>query len=784
MKKIKKLFTLIIFLFPFLSATPQTATIEGAVKDAGTKETLIGVNIVTDKNIGVITDINGKYSLSLDPGTHIITFQYVGYKPEKREISLNSGDRLRLNINIEADVRVLDAIVVSAGRFEQKISDVTVSMEIIKPSLIENNNIISLEDAIQRVPGVYVMDDQVSIRGGSGYSYGAGSRTLLLVDDIPMLTGASGEARWDFAPIENIHQVEIIKGASSALYGSSALNGVINIRTGFPGAKPLTTIIMSSGIYGNPKREAIKWWDTFSPFFANTRFSHSQRFNNFDLVIGGNVTTDYTYKENENEQRYRFNANLRYRDKKIKGLSYGVNANYMERSGDIFLLWLDGDSGVWRVNPSYQQSFHNTSFNIYPYITYYPNEKTRHNLKTRVYSIKNINNTEQTNYDDLYYAEYQFQKYLANNFTFTTGVNGTYNESISEIYGDRRHFGSNLALFSQVDKKLFDKLNLSFGARLEGYRIDEDNLNFRPVLRSGLSYAITKQTFIRSSFGMGYRYPTISEKFTATGAGGINIFPNHYLKDETGWSAEIGIKRGFNISEWNGYIDVAGFWTEYKNMIEFMFGYHNPDSVELIIFPPDHPNYFTNWVGFKAENVRNARITGVDISVVGDGKFFGLPATLLAGYTYTNPIDMDANKLMYKSLHSTSLNILKYRFYHNAKFDFEIKYKKVVVGFNAEYCSHIMNIDKAFEDTVRFPNGIAIAPPYAPEAVFLMPGLYEYRQKNNNGYVVFDARLGWSVSDNVRLTASIRNLFNKEYMMRPADVRAPRTYIIQLNIKI
>ena len=57
---------------------------------------------------------------------------------------------------------------------------------------------------------------------------------MVLVDDMPLISGDAGQVQWKLIATENINQVEVIKGASSALYGSSALNGVINIRTAFP----------------------------------------------------------------------------------------------------------------------------------------------------------------------------------------------------------------------------------------------------------------------------------------------------------------------------------------------------------------------------------------------------------------------------------------------------------------------------------------------------------------------------------------------------------------------
>ena len=127
------------------------------------------------------------------------------------------------------------------GKYEQKIEEITVSMEVIKPSLIENKNTTNIQTAMDQVPGVNITDGQANIRGGSGWSYGAGTRVLVLVDDMPLISGDAGQVQWKLIATENINQVEVIKGASSALYGSSALNGIINIRTAFPSQKDINT---------------------------------------------------------------------------------------------------------------------------------------------------------------------------------------------------------------------------------------------------------------------------------------------------------------------------------------------------------------------------------------------------------------------------------------------------------------------------------------------------------------------------------------------------------------
>ena len=140
-------------------------------------------------------------------------------------------------------------MVISANKYEEKLGDVSVSMAIIKPDLIENKATRDAESIIEQVPGVQINENQVSIRGGSGWSYGAGSRVMVMVDGMPRLAGDANDIKWTAIPLENISQIEILKGASSVLYGSSALNGVINIRTKYPKEKPITKINISNGFY-------------------------------------------------------------------------------------------------------------------------------------------------------------------------------------------------------------------------------------------------------------------------------------------------------------------------------------------------------------------------------------------------------------------------------------------------------------------------------------------------------------------------------------------------------
>jgi outer membrane cobalamin receptor len=581
-----------LLLFISFAAFSQKAEISGRVTDFETGDSLPGVNVLSGVSQGVATDENGDFKISVEPGKIRLQFRFIGYQTLIKNLDLMPGEQLSLHIKLQPETHLLNETVVSASRYEQKISDVIVSMEIINTAKIDNTHTLSIETALQQVPGVMFLDDQVSIRSGNGYSYGVGSRVLLLLDDLPMLTGSGGEAKWDFIPLENLAQVEVIKGASSALYGSSALNGVINVRTAWPEQKPQTNIMLYGGLYGQPKREEIAWWDG-SPFYSGIRLSHSRMIGNFDVVAGVNVFKDEGYREGENEETARFNINTRYRSQKVKGLSGGVNMNAMRSEGGNFLLWLDGDTGVYRPSPTFDQYFRNTRFNLDPHLTYHTPNNGRHSLKGRIYQVSYDNDTIMYNHDDSYFAEYQYLKRWNNGWSLTAGASATYIYSNSNLFGNQKHDATNHSVYFQSERK-FRKLSLSLGGRYEWHAINSERQKSRPLLRAGLNYQVAPYTFIRSSFGQGYRYPAIAEKYAATEAGALKVFPNEDLEPEYGWNAEIGLKQGFAFRDVQGYLDVALFWSEYQNMIEFSFGQHYPDSITNPTF-----NQYLQYTGLR-----------------------------------------------------------------------------------------------------------------------------------------------------------------------------------------
>ncbi len=793
----RKIFYFLIGILCSVNSIAQQATVKGTIFNGKLKETIPGVNVVISDSMGVVSDIDGKYSIKVNPGKVTITYKYVGFTPVVNTYSLKPGQTIIQDIEMYETSMVIEGIVVSAGKFEQKLSDVTISMAVLKPDQIERQNTNNVSEVINKVPGIDIFDGQPSIRSGSGYSYGAGSRVLVMVDDLPMLSADAGDAKWNFMPVENISQVEIIKGASSALFGSSALNGVINLRTAFPKDRPQTKITINEGVYMNPKRKELIWWDKYNPEYSNTlfskiinplsllgmknpgfggvNFSHLQKFGQFDLVVGGHLYENQGFRYPNGEFRARGNVNLRYRVKKIEGLSFGLNTNAMYSKISTFFLWQNADSGAYLQRPDAITHTNEFRINVDPYFLYFNKRGSKYSLKLRYFRTSNLfpDEPDKNNVADLYYGDYQYQRNFKGKHNLTAGVSGSYSNTQAELFGE--HDGVNISLYTQYDAKFWNKLTLSLGLRGEYYRIDtaqsESTFSYKingkvhslpimPVFRAGVNYQAAKYTFIRASFGQGYRFPSVAEKFIKTNLGGLNIFPNKSLKPETGWSAEVGIKQGVKIGHWNGYLDVAGFWTEYRDMMEFTFGIYKPDTA---LYPT------LNDVGFKSINVGHARINGIDATFTGQGTLFGFPATILAGYTYCYPLNLEYDP---NDTTGTSVKILKYRYLHSVKVDFDVTFYFFTLGIGMIYNSNMINIDKAFEGELI--TGMPSSD--------LLPGLKAYRADHNKGYFEMNIRGLFEITEKQRIGLYLNNILNTEYMTRPGFIEAPRNIAVQYSL--
>ena len=910
--------------------------VRGYVRDAATDESLAGVSVFSNERVaakGVLTDTAGRYEITLPDGGGMVNFSYVGYQTEAHPVVVRRNAVVELDVYLVRQVEMMDEVVVSAGRFDQKLSEITVSMEVLKADDIAKQNATDLSVVLNTLSGVDVTDRQPSIRGGSGWTYGVGSRSLVLVDGMSILTPGVGEVNWNVVPMENVARVEVLKGASSVLYGSSALNGLINVRTARPGLKPQTSVSMYMGGYMDPADKSYVWWEknnwsagkfevepalrrnvlggVRNPIYTGTDVSHTRRIGNFDVSAGLDLFTDEGYRQGNFNQRVRLGGNLTYHDKTVSGLNYGVNANLLSNNYSGFFIWRSA-AEPYVQSPLTNMSRQGYMFYLDPFLNYYNAEKdVNHRVKARyLYKSEAIvsHSTDRAitdilgsmgfnyallpelagiagdpqsllpvflpaalsalltgdftalatelevfgrrffptatapdlvdliswtmartplpsdssqvipwllnsaspksrnsapDYTSSYYVDYQFNKKL-HNAQFTTGATFEHVSASSPVTGE--HASDNLAAFFQYDRKFFGRLNVSAGMRLEYYRVDslyqEARTNifgwsapFKPVLRGGLNFELAPYSFLRASIGQGYRYPSLTEKFVFKDIGGIAAYPNGGLRAESGFNAELGVKQGYRLGNFAGFVDVAGFYTQYRDMIEFQFGLFNNSTFEYIENLQQVMDMIgagqTPGLGTRFSNVDRARIYGIDASVAGMWTINPVAnLTYNLGYVFINPVDPDWESknaeeasnpdLLAMKEKSNESKYLKYRQKHSFKAVLDLNWSRFSIGTNLTYKSKTLAVDYFLADE-RSKDGMDMMDLVRS---IIFPGLHDYWSAHNRGFFAMDARLGVKVSKGIQFWMMLNNALNREYSLRPMDVSAPRTLVLQVNAKL
>jgi len=798
----RRILILLVTTFVSLALFSQEyGTFKGSIRDKTTNEPLIGASVILklDRSFGTAADINGQFSMELKQGVYTFVISYTGMKSDTVTVHVDPGQMVERTVFLEPMVSLLQGVEIKAGKFERPIEEMTVSMEIIKADLVEAKNTQNIQTILDYTPGLNILDNEPQIRGGSGFTFGVGSKVAVMVDDMPMLSGDAGRPYWDFVPVENIEQIEVIKGASSVLSGTSALSGAIHIRTALPGDKPMTKITAFTGAYSPPADKDQKWWDDY-PYIAGANFLHLRKIDNLDFVLGGNMYFDHSYigapkpdsmvvdtvsnfsDRRMQTQRVRVNFTLRQRSVRIQGLNYGLSGNFMYQHAPMVLAWLNDTSQFFRAYPGAVFLQDQFIFNLDPFFNYYSKVGFRHSFKARVLYNNNHQSNNQNIKSTFVFADYNFRREynFLRGLEFIGGLSGQYAFSEADMYKGADSTGINdfynLSGYAQFENNLFKTLTLSIGLRLEYYNMNGDESDFEPIFRAGMNLKVMKETYVRLSYGQGYRFPTIAERYIRTNVGvSFGVFENPELKPERSWNAEVGVKQGFKFLNYFGYIDFAVFQQEYRNTIEYLFGFW--DSTYSTI----------GGAGFKFMNTGDSRIIGVDISLTGAahlaedivlktmlGYNYIMPKTLDPDYVYA--IDIRDREYSYNTTSiDPSKNILKYRFLQTFKGDIEFDIHKFTIGLSAKYFSKIENLDKAieeFEKTTLAAGGT------------VQPILYmDYFYTNNTGKWIIDVRAGYMINKHHEINLLSNNLLNNIYSLRPLKAEPMRTIMLQYIFK-
>lgn len=719
----------VLFLAP-QALTAQNATVGGRVTDAGGTP-LVGANLIVPGTVlGSATDREGRYLITRIPaGSHAIICSMIGYEKNRIPIVLKAGEQATLDIVLEETTVTTGEVIVTAGKHAQSFEEIPVSISTMSGPEIEARGIETLEDALRTISGVNIAEDQVNIRGSSGYSRALGSRVLLLVDGASVLAGDGGDIKFDVVPMFAVERIEVVKGAGSALYGSSALGGVINVITREPQSR-MTRVRLSSGIWDDPYHEEWKWWGDSPRRMHSVDLQHGDAHGPFSYLVSAGFHSDQSFRQNNDFARWNVNGRGWFRISAERNLAVSFNTSSNDRGNWVY--WrdlghalqppLEADLSERIVSDKTQGSvlyrqIHGANFasslRLNVYRTHFETSSD-----TSDFSMRPSDRTQSTSW--LTGLEWQGMATLSARNLLTTGVDANYTTIDSRTYGTRS--GWSIALYAQDEIALNAVWHLSAGTRFDLTAVDTLQADMQVNPRLGMTFQPWMHGVLRAAYGWGFRSPSIAERFATASAGGIITKPNPDLQAERSVSYELGFKQllPFELS-----FDAAAFWSDYDNLVEPMMD------------PADRRILF--------RNITQARIQGYELTL--EGRPMGDLLRFSASYTYLYPRDMITG------------NVLKYRPRHLLYLSGDLSYAGFSLGADFRHLSRIENIDR--------------------ELTIVIPGSEE-----RVATYVTDLRASWtavSIGLPLRLAFYVDNVFQYNYSEVVANIAPIRSYRLVLE---
>jgi iron complex outermembrane receptor protein len=707
-------------------------SIAGRVTGKGDSEPLVGVTVLLQGTVrGTTTNTKGEYRIAgVSPGKCTLLFSMVGYRRETRaDVIVEEAKETALNVAMIQTPVLSEQIVVTASRREQSLQEVPVSISVLEASELQMRNAQTIDDALRYVPGVNITGGQVNIRGSSGYSRGAGSRVLLLLDGVPFITGDTGELVFESIPVGQIERIEVVKGASSALYGSNALGGVINIITKEIPTTPETDIRSYAGLYNKPSFGSWAWSDK-NRYYNGESISHAYKSGDLGVALFFSRQFDDGYRQNDYHRRY--NVYVKTKEDFAGSNSLTMNFGLLYQYGGQYVYWRNLDQAL--IPPVLQQTDDVRSIRYYVNALYNGILSDKALFTTKVlwyhndWGYETINAIGMTkSLSDEIAVEATTTLILNRMNTMTAGFDANFDMVNADLFG--QHSGGGLAAYAQDEYKIAKDLNLTAGVRFDFQSVAITKPSGQLNPKAALSYTPLTGTTLRASFGRGFRIPAVAEAFISAEVSNLQVIPNNDLQPERSYSYELGVSQAIGGL---GTADVAAFRSDFDNLIE----------VGLAEGSGSLP--YVQW-----RNVTKARVQGFEASFkfgLFDG---GLGCNV--GYTYTHPEDL------------VTREVLKYRPRHLFYANLTGRAGMFTAGADFRYVSRVDNIDSIFVNLGIIPDG-----------------------DQREDIIVTDVRAGADLSfTGIPLTATVNvnNLFQRNYVELIGNIMPPRTYVLVLEAK-
>lgn len=573
MKQILLVLAIIMSFSSVFSQNKSDANIFGHVLNAETGDHLSYINIqIKGSTIGTATDATGHYYLrNLPEGTYIIESSGLGYKTTRQEITIEPGVSKELNFFIEEDKIQLETVVVSASRNEVNRKEAPTIVNVLSPVILENTNSNNLAQGLNFQPGLRVENNcqncgfqQVRINGLEGpYSQ-------ILIDSRPIFSSLAGVYGLEQIPANMIDRVEIVRGGGSAIFGSNAIAGTINIITKEAISNTIS-IANTTNLIGG--RSA----DNFTSLNASLV---SDTYNSGVIIFGSTRQQSpydhdgdgFTEVSKNNAKNIGFRAYYRTQNYGKLSIEYH-NINEFRRGGNELDLPPHYSDITEQVN-------HNINTGGVKYDLHSKNTKHLLNIFSSAQKIdrdsyygtgKDPNaygKTKDFTIISGFQYSYSMDKFLFMPTQLTIGNEYTQSKLNDKMLGYNREIDQQIHIESIFVQNEWRNEKISI---LLGGRLDNHNLIHNPIFspRINIRYNPSSSISLRTSYSSGFRAPqAYDEDLHVTAVGGvvtlISLNPNLKTENSQSYSASVDLYRAFGKTETN--ILIEAFYTNLDNV--------------------------------------------------------------------------------------------------------------------------------------------------------------------------------------------------------------------------
>ncbi|MBO7133145.1 MAG: TonB-dependent receptor [Bacteroidales bacterium] len=565
------------------------ANIFGHVVDKKTGEHLPYINImVKGTSIGTATDATGHFHLNnLPTGKLTIIAQSIGYMSQEKIVDVEKGKMIELNFEIEEDAIMLNDVVVSANKNQTNRMEAPVVVGVISPKTFENTNSVCLAEGLNFQPGLRLETNcqncgfqQVRINGLEG------SYSQILIDGRAVSSALSQVYGLEQLPVNMIEKVEVIRGGGSAIFGSNAVAGTINILTREPQFNSLS-LGNTTTLIGMKKAD------------VNTTLNASVVSNDnkagITIFAAARQRTPFDYDGDGFTEIGKINS------KNVGFRGYLKTGNYTKLTVEYHTLDEFRRGGNKLSLPAHEaditeQTDHNIHCAGAKYDIFSKNSKhwfqiysSLQNIKRKSYYGSGQDPNAYGNTKDFasvsgFQYVFYMDRFLFMPATLTTGIEYNYNSLYDESLGYNRIIEQKISIYSAFIQNEWKKEKLSF---LIGGRIDKHNMIKNPIIspRCNIRYSPLKWMSMRAGYAMGFRAPqAFNEDLHIAAVGGevslISIDPE--LKPEKSHSANASID--FNTQWSKSAIDflVEGFYTVLNDVFILEENGHDADGNLLL----------------------------------------------------------------------------------------------------------------------------------------------------------------------------------------------------------